>query len=257
MEAVSRNENGIFLNALKRLWDGPYYEETEGAPGMQIGKTNTIKYSAEDDIAKFKIEVKGDEPVQPVLNMQKTTEQGRPDLQPIRPEFQPQKPFEQTPDYSSPKQTTIISKGTVITGDLKSDGNFEIYGTVSGSINTTGNVKISGKQFGDVQGASIDLSSCMVRGNVTATEDMNIDSDSVIIGDIKTKNLTINGKLQGNILAKNSVVCQSNAIVIGDLTAATVTVNNGSKIQGKMQICSGQIEDIKIPVDDKSSLILD
>ncbi len=254
MEAVSRNENGSFLNVLKRIWDGPNYDEAEGVSDMQFGKSNAVKSSAADDVENFKIEVKADEPVQPVLNIPKISEPGRPDLQPIKPDFQSQKPFELTAnDYSAPKQTTVISKGTVIAGDLKSDGNFEIYGTVTGSITTTGNVQISGKQVGDVQGANISLSSCMVRGNITATEDMNIDSDSVIIGDLKTKNLTINGKLQGNIHAKSSVVCQSNAIVIGDLTAATITVNNGSKLQGKMQIFNGQIEDIKIPTEDQST----
>lgn len=254
MEAVGSNERSNFLNVLKRIWDGPNYEEAEGVIDMQFGKPSVVKSSAEDDVDNFKIEVKADEPIQPVLNMPKISEQGRPDLQPIKPDFQSQKPFELTGnDYSATKQTTIISKGTVIAGDLKSDGNFEIYGTVTGSIITTGNIQISGKQIGDVQGANITLSSCMVRGNITAAEDMNIDSDSVIIGDLKTKNLTINGKLQGNIHAKNSVVCQSSAIVIGDLTAATITVNNGSKLQGKMQIFSGQIEDIKIPVEDQNT----
>ena len=249
MEAVSKNESGRFLNAVKRIWDGPNFNESEGASDILLEKFKAMKLST-NNVTDFKIEVKADEPVEPMLNSPKNTEQIRPDLQPLKPDFQSLKPLEiASDDYNSPQQLTIISKGTILTGDIKSDGNFEIYGTVTGSINTTGNIKVRGKQVGDMQGANISLSSCMVRGNLTAAEDMSIDSDSIIIGDIKAKRLSIDGKLQGNIYAKTSVTCQSNAIVMGDLTAATVTMENGARLNGKMQISNGKIEDIKIPED--------
>ena len=255
MEAVKKIENGRFLSILKRIWDGPNYEEMEGVSNMPFGKAKAIRLDSDNNVTNFKIEVKADESEPPVVTTPKLAEPGRPDYQPIKPDFHTPQPSElaMANDYGSQKQTTVISKGTMITGDFKSDGNIEIYGVVTGSINATGNIKICGKQIGDVQGANISLSSCTVRGNVCATEDMTIDSDSVIIGDIKTKNLIINGKLQGNIHAKCSITCQSDAIVIGDLTAATVTVNNGSKLQGKVQIFNGQIGEIKIPDDDKNA----
>ena len=253
MEAVSKNENGRFFNAVKRIWDGPNYDELEGTSDKLLEKFKAMKLNT-NNVADFKIEVKSEEPAEPIFNAQINKEQFRPDLQPLKPDFQSQKPLDlASDDYNSPQQLTIISKGTILTGDIKSDGNFEIYGTVTGSITTTGNIKIRGKQVGDMQGANISLSSCLVRGNLTATEDINIDSDSIIIGDIKAKKLAIDGKLQGNIYVKTSVVCQSNAIVMGDLTAATVTMENGAKLNGKMQISNGKIDDIKIPEDGQST----
>ncbi len=236
MEAVEKNDTSRFINILNRIWNGPNIEQEP------VRSTN---------VSAFKIEVKTEEPEQPEAVTPEFTEQSKPDIYPIRPDFQPQKPheFSSEQDHGLAKQITLISKGTTIVGDLKSDGDLEIYGTVKGGVSTTGNIKIGGKQSGDVAGANITLVSCTVRGNITATEDVNIDSDSVIIGDIKTKNLIINGKLQGNIQAKNSISCQGNAIVIGDLMGATVTVSDGAKLQGKMQIFNGQMGDIKIQDD--------
>lgn len=253
MEAVRKNDNSRFLNILKRIWDGPDYNEAEDASGMQFGNAKIVEYTSDRNVAEFKLEVKDDEPEEPQLSAPKPIETGRHEFQPLKPDFQPQKPYElpTANDFSSSKQTTVISKGTVITGDIKSEGNLEVYGAVTGGITTTGNVKINGKQVGDIQGASITLSACTVRGNITAAEDMDIDSDSVIIGDIKTKNLTINGRIQGNIQAKNGITCESNAIVIGDLKAATVTVNNGAKLQGKLEIFNGQLGDIRIQDEDR------
>ncbi len=254
MEAVRKNDNSRFLSILRRIWDGPDYDAVEDVSSIQFSKAPIMEYGPIKNVAEFKLEVKDDEPIEPQFAAPKPIEAGRPEFQPIKPDFQSQKPIElpTANDFNSTKQTTVISKGTVITGDIKSEGNLEVYGAVTGGIMATGNIKINGKQIGDIQGSSITLSSCTVRGNITATEDMNIDSDSVIIGDIRTKNLMINGRLQGNIQAKNSITCQSNAIVIGDLKAATVTVNNGAKLQGKLEIFNGQLGEIKIQDEDKN-----
>lgn len=251
MDAVSKNDNSKFMNVLNRIWNGPSDETENHSFTMQRNGDAVAKSEYVNNVSDFKIEVKTDEPVTDV----KAGEQAKPDLYPLRPGFQPQSPYEFSAekDHGSTKQVTVISKGTTITGDVKSDGDFEIYGAVKGSVSTTGNVKISGKQTGDVTGANITLVSSTIRGNLTATEDISVDSDSVIIGDIKTKNLIINGKLQGNVHAKNSINCQGNAIVIGDLIGATVTVNDGAKLQGKMQIFNGQMSEIKIQDESRNA----
>ncbi len=252
MDAVRRNDNSKLVNVLNRIWNGPSDMEENHTFNVQMQR-EAVSNNREDNVSDFKIEVKNDE-TEVGSAVSTVAEQNKPDLYPIRPEFKPQNSYEipTGKDHGSTKQSTLISKGTTITGDIKSDGDFEIYGIVKGSVSTTGNIKISGKQTGDVSGANITLVSCTVRGNLTATDDVTIDSDSVIIGDIKTKNLVINGKMQGNVRAKNSISCQGNAIVIGDLVGATVTVNDGAKLQGKMQIFNGQMNEIKILDESKA-----
>lgn len=151
-------------------------------------------------------------------------------------------------DFSvSLENATVISKGTVITGDIKSDGDIEMDGTVTGSISTSGRVKINGKQNGNVEGSSVTLSTCAVRGSISAAEDISVDSDSVVVGDIKCGNLTFDGKLKGNVHVMGNVNCKGNAIIIGDITSTTITVDSGAKLQGKVQISDGSIEETGLP----------
>ncbi|WP_164919038.1 bactofilin family protein [Caproiciproducens sp. NJN-50] len=152
------------------------------------------------------------------------------------------------------KNTTVISSGTTITGDIKSDGNIEMMGTMTGSILTSGSVKINGKQVGDVQGAGIDLFACTVRGSLNAADEVNVDSDSVIVGDIKCGNLTIDGKLKGNVHVMGNVCCQGNSVIIGDITSTTITVSSGAKLKGKVEISDGSIEPVEVGTGETSAL---
>lgn len=141
---------------------------------------------------------------------------------------------------------TVISRGTTIVGDIRSDSRIEMLGTMTGNIVTAGNVRILGKQAGDVQGASIDLSACTVRGSLSAENDITVDSDSVIVGDIKCGNLTIDGKLKGNVHVMGNVNCQGNSVLLGDVVSATITISTGAKLKGKVEVSDGSIEQIDI-----------
>lgn len=258
MEAIGKEKNTWFMNILKRIWDGPDYANPGRVSSMQFAGGKMIEFNQNEQVSDFKIEVKADEPEpkpEPEYSVPRLAEPPKPDFQPIKPDFHSQKAFDipAENDFGSQKQMTIISKGTIITGDLKSEGDIEVYGTLTGSVSTVGNIRISGRQVGDVQGANITLSSCTVRGNITAAEDVKIDSDSVVIGDVKAKNLDVNGKLQGNVHGKSSITCQNNAVIVGDLTAASIVVNNGARLQGKMQVFNGQLGEIKIPEEEKGT----
>jgi cytoskeletal protein CcmA (bactofilin family) len=150
-------------------------------------------------------------------------------------------------------EVTTISEGTSIVGELRSSGNVEVLGNMKGNIVTKGNVTVCGKVMGDVKGADIELSSCTVQGNITATGTLTIDSDSVLVGDIKSENLSIDGKLKGNAQIRNMITCQSSALILGNVTAAVASINEGAKLQGAIQIINGQISEIKIADDEASS----
>lgn len=143
----------------------------------------------------------------------------------------------------------VVSKDTVITGDIKSDGSIEMYGTVTGSIHTTGKVKINGKMMNDVQGSDVDLLESTVRGNISASGTITVDSGSVIVGDIKCGDLVFGGKLKGNIHVMGNVSCKSSAVVLGDIASTTLTVENGASLQGNVRISDGSIDSIEIPED--------
>ena len=240
MDMVNAGQDGKFARIVKRIWNGPEEEDSLGeeegsaadgrvfmaqrreAPAQAGGGERT--FMAQRGEAPLQQDGGGGRAVPPQY-----ADHGGRELQP------------------GPKDATIISKGTSITGDIRSDGDVEMHGSVTGNIVTKGNVSVSGKQVGNVQGTNIDLSSCTVQGNLSASDDISIDSDSVVVGDIKSGNLTMDGKLQGNIHVMGNVNCQGNAVVLGDITSTTIVVNSGAKLQGKLQVSDGNIEQIKVP----------
>lgn len=241
METTDNTQNGKFTKMVKRIWNGPYEEEEgEGVPEMKqerSGETDFNNYASYPQ-----------------------REAASPRMAP--PEYST--PASRGPGYNGGAQTpppsyegsghaaasdgvTVISRGTTIVGDIKSDSDIEMLGTVTGNISTVGNVKINGKQVGDVQGSGVDLISCMVRGNLSASDTVSIDSESVLVGDIKCGSLTVDGKLKGNVHVMGNVNCENNAVILGDISSTTISVSSGAKLCGKIEISDGSIEQIEIP----------
>ncbi len=87
---------------------------------------------------------------------------------------------------------TIIGKGTILTGDVKAQGDTRIDGELIGTINCTGRVIIGeeGKLVGDII-----CTNCEIMGNVEGTistlEKTVLREKSKLNGNIKTTTLTI------------------------------------------------------------------
>lgn len=229
METAASGQNGGFTHMIKRIWNGP--EEEEEPSKMQSARSETGSYDAQRN------------------DMRGRNETGSTGNRPFRPDY-PKKepPSPSMTDFDAGmRSSTVISKGTVITGDIKSDGDIEMYGAVTGSISTTGKVKINGKQIGDVQGSSIDLTDCAVRGNVNASDTVLVDSGSVIVGDVKCGSLTFDGKLKGSVHVMGNVSCKGNAVIVGDITSTTITVESGARLQGTVQVSDGSIDPVDLP----------
>ena len=228
METEAIGESGGFAHMIKRIWTGP---EEEGEPQkMQSARSETGSYDAQKN------------------DMYGRGENGGAGNRPFRPDYPKRSETPEKSDFDADMQSsTVISRGTVITGDIKSDGDIEMYGTMTGSINTTGKVKINGKQTGDIQGSDVNLTDCAVHGNVSASAAILVDSGSVIVGDLKCGDLTFDGKMKGNVHVMGNVSCKGNAVVIGDITSTTITVESGARLQGAVQISDGGIDEVELP----------
>ena len=249
MDTGSTSKNGGgFTHMIKRIWNGPEEAETEEETGkMQSERTGSPEnHGPRNEIFSRDHDTESRETREgrnqgPSANQSFRQDYPRREREPERQAMQ---------DYSDVRtDATVISKGTVITGDIKSDGDIEMYGTVTGSMNTSGKVKINGKQMGDVQGSDVDLLECMVRGNVNASEAVTVDSGSIVVGDIKCGDLTFDGKLKGNVHVMGNVSCKGNAVIIGDVTSTTITVESGARLQGNLQISDGNVESVELPED--------
>lgn len=96
--------------------------------------------------------------------------------------------------YNETDNTTInlISNGTDITGDIKSNGDIRIDGSLSGNLSTKGKVVIgpTGRVKGEVFCKNSEVSG-MIEGKISVGQLLNLKASSKIFGDIATAKLAI------------------------------------------------------------------
>lgn len=93
-------------------------------------------------------------------------------------------------------QQNAIGKGTIITGDIESDGDFRIEGTVQGNIKTPGKV-VLGKT-------------------------------GIINGTLKSANADIEGKFSGKLNLTDTLTLRSSALVEGEVEVGKLAVEPGA-----------------------------
>jgi cytoskeletal protein CcmA (bactofilin family) len=86
----------------------------------------------------------------------------------------------------------LISNGTDITGDIKSNGDIRIDGTLKGNLSTKGKVVIgpTGKVSGEVYCKNSEVSG-IIEGKIMVGQLLNLKASSKILGDICTAKLSI------------------------------------------------------------------
>lgn len=89
-------------------------------------------------------------------------------------------------------ERNIIAKNTHITGDIKSDGDFRIDGTIEGTIITKGRVVIGIKGFikGDVQCGNADIEGTFT-GKLVVLELLTLKSSAKISGEVFINKLSV------------------------------------------------------------------
>jgi cytoskeletal protein CcmA (bactofilin family) len=96
--------------------------------------------------------------------------------------------------FNEPDNTTInlISNGTDITGDIKSNGDIRIDGSLTGNLNTKGKVVIgaTGKVKGEINCKNSEVAG-IIEGKIAVGQLLNLKASSKIHGDIVTSKLSI------------------------------------------------------------------
>jgi cytoskeletal protein CcmA (bactofilin family) len=96
--------------------------------------------------------------------------------------------------YNETETPTInlISNGTDITGDVKSNGDIRIDGSLTGNLSTKGKVVIgpTGRIKGEVNCKNSEVSG-IIEGKISVGQLLNLKASSKIFGDIATAKLAI------------------------------------------------------------------
>ncbi|HMR55642.1 MAG TPA: polymer-forming cytoskeletal protein [Candidatus Doudnabacteria bacterium] len=96
---------------------------------------------------------------------------------------------------------TVVGPSVKIQGDLNSEGNIRIEGSVLGKVNTT--------------------------------QSVHIGEAAVIQADMQAGNAIIAGQVQGNIKVSGNLILQATARVNGDVACAVLRVEDGALFSGK------------------------
>lgn len=101
------------------------------------------------------------------------------------------------------KTPNTIDAGTKITGNIQSENNWTISGTLIGDLMVTGDVLI--ERTADIK------------------------------GDVIGENVWVAGKVTGNIAARNKLYITSASTIEGDISYRTLRIEEGAYIDGKME----------------------
>ncbi len=157
----------------------------------------------------------------------------QPQQAPVYPQAQQQSAYStMTQNMSDNDELTIISKNTVIDGNVRSFANMNIDGNIRGDVETTKNISLNGKIVGNVTCNNANMTTSQVQGNVLLKGAVNIERDTLLIGDISSTYATINGKVKGNVDITGKAQFKADAVIFGDISASTITVDDGAIIQG-------------------------
>lgn len=105
--------------------------------------------------------------------------------------------------------TTLISAGTVLKGDIKSNGDLRIDGTIYGNISSNAKIIVgaNGVVEGDITGNQADIVG-KVSGDIRAKEILQLRGESVVTGNLYA------GKLQVEPSATFNGQCHMGANVV-------------------------------------------
>ena len=113
---------------------------------------------------------------------------------------------------SSSGSINLIGAGTVINGEINSNGDIRIDGSVTGKVTSKGKVVIG--------------------------------STGVIDGEVFCQNSDVSGKIKGNITVAEVLSLKASANVNGDIVASKLSIEPGANFMGSCSM-GGMVKNIK------------
>lgn len=75
-----------------------------------------------------------------------------------------------------------------------------------------------------------------IEGEVVSGGDLTVGENGECVGAIRTRSVTVFGRVQGNITVGGRCVLKSDSSVEGDIAAATLVVEEGASFSGKSSV---------------------
>ena len=139
-------------------------------------------------------------------------------------------------------EVSVITEGTIINGDVISNGSLDIRGQVDGNVSCNGKLTVTGVVNGNSNTSEFFADSAQVEGEVVSSGTVKIGLGSVIIGNVTSSSAVIAGAIKGDIDVQGPVVVDTSAVVMGNIKSRSVQINNGAVIEGFCSQCYADVD---------------
>ena len=152
---------------------------------------------------------------------------------------QPAKPV-QTAAAAAPAPAkpaaSYLAPGTVLEGQLRSEGDLELAGSFKGSITTNGSIMLRANTKSTVSAGNLNLSGCTLDGDVTVTGTVTVSEDSRINGNVTARELQCAGEITGDLNISGNTTLEEKARINGSVVTGTMSVARGAAICGSVEM---------------------
>ena len=146
------------------------------------------------------------------------------------------KPVKKKVKVETQDNKTIISKETLIAGNIASSGDLEIYGSVCGDVECKGKLIIGGEVTGSVVATDVCINTKKFEGDVCCEGCIEVGVGTVIAGNLIGTSAVISGAVKGEIDVNGQVVLDSTAVIKGNIKAKSVQMDNGAVLYGYCEL---------------------
>lgn len=129
-------------------------------------------------------------------------------------------------------EVTIISKNTLVTGNIRSFAGIYVEGNVSGNIEVVKNADINGKIIGNITCSDTRLNGALVQGDILSKGRVFMDKNAMLVGNMAGQSMDVDGKVKGNVEVGGRIGLRENSVVIGNINAGTIAIADGANVQG-------------------------
>lgn len=102
--------------------------------------------------------------------------------------------------------TTLVARGTRVTGDIQFRGSLEVEGEIAGNVT----------------------------GEAAAGAQVRVLEEGVICGEVRVPVVVISGRVQGDVYSGEQVHLTATAEVEGDVHYALLEVERGARVSGRL-----------------------
>lgn len=138
--------------------------------------------------------------------------------------------------------TTYITKGTTIKGNIETDGSVDVIGVVEGNISCGGKLIVGGSIVGNVTAGEVYANAAKIEGEVICDGSVKIGVGTVVVGNVNATSAVIAGAVNGDIDVHGPVIVDSTAVIMGNIKSRSVQINNGAVIEGFCSQCYSEID---------------